>query len=491
MPNNIFIRYFAAIAAVILLSFTILGAFLIMQVRSYSANDTQRLLLNNAQGISTVISNTMSDILQQTDNQSVINRQVLSLLSSVINREVLSLLSHASNSTIFVVDPNGLTRICSEPERPPCVHTQNMISNRIMGIIAKKQTMTEIGTMDNLYENQYYSVGVPIVLKDGTVVGAVFSSAPADSLSQFLFVVLRIFAFSSVIVLIVAFIVIYFITYKMVQPLRKMSIAAKRFAHGDFDMRIQVKRKDEIGELAVAFNNMAGSLTQLEDMRRSFVGNVSHELRTPMTTIAGFIDGILDGTIPDEKRSYYLNIVSNEVKRLSRLIKSFLDIAKIEGGEMKCNPTEFELCELIRRVVLSFEAHIGGKNIEIKGLDIEKDIHVFADMDFIHQVIYNLVENAIKFTGQNGLINITIADDGQKVYVGIKNNGMGIPETDLPYVFDRFYKTDKSRSLDKKGTGLGLYIVKSLLDLQNEDIMVKSVEGSFCEFVFTIKKANK
>ncbi len=419
----------------------------------------------------------MSEILEQTDNQSVINRQVLSLLSS------------SSNSNIFVVDPNGFTEMCSE--RAPCVHTQNMISKRIMSIISKKQIMTEIGSMDNLYAKQYYTVGVPIVLHDGSVVGAVFASSPADSLSQFIFVVLRIFALSSVIVLLAAFMVIYFITYKMVQPLRKMSIAAKRFSHGDFAMRIQVKRKDEIGELAVAFNNMASSLTQLEDMRRNFVGNVSHELRTPMTTIAGFIDGILDGTIPDEKRSYYLNIVSTEVKRLSRLVKSFLDIAKIEGGEMKCNPTEFEICELIRRVVLSFEVPIGEKNIEVRGLDFEKDILVFADMDYIHQVIYNLVENAVKFTEQNGTLDITVAEDEQKTYVGIKNSGIGIPQADLPHIFDRFYKTDKSRSLDKKGTGLGLYIVKSLLDLQNEDIMVKSVEGSYCEFVFTIKKQYK
>ena len=473
MPNNIFVRYFAAIAAVILLSFTILGAFLIMQVRSYTANDKQRLLLNNVQELSSAI----SDVLQQTNNQSVINRQVLSLLSN------------ASNSDIFIVDPNGFTEMSSE--RAPNIHTEHILSKRIIGIYMKKQTMTEIGTMDNLYNAPYYTVGVPIIIKDGTVVGAVFASSPASSLSQFLFVVLRIFVLSSLMLLIVAFIVIYFITYKMVQPLRKMSIAAKRFAHGDFDMRIQVKRKDEIGQLAVAFNNMASSLAQLEDMRRSFVGNVSHELRTPMTTIAGFIDGILDGTIPDEKRNYYLEIVSNEVQRLSRLIKSFLDIAKIEGGEMKCNPTEFELGELIRRVVLSFEAQVGEKNIEIRGLDIEHDIYVFADMDFIHQVIYNLVENAVKFTIQNGVIDINIVDDGPKIYVGVRNSGIGIPEADLPHVFDRFYKTDKSRSFDKKGTGLGLYIVRSLLDIQNEDIMVKSVEGSYCEFVFTIKKVNK
>jgi signal transduction histidine kinase len=186
-----------------------------------------------------------------------------------------------------------------------------------------------------------------------------------------------------------------------------------------------------------------------------------------MTSIAGFIDGILDGTIPQEKESYYLTLVSDEVKRLSRLVRSFLDIARIEAGELKINPTEFDVMETVRRVVIGFEKSIDDKSLDIHGMDTD--------------------DNAVKFANPGGFLELNVVSQDNKVYVGVKNSGMGIPANDLPYVFDRFYKTDKSRSQDRKGVGLGLYIVKTVLNMQGEDIVVKSVEGEFCEFVFTLK----
>jgi signal transduction histidine kinase len=218
---------------------------------------------------------------------------------------------------------------------------------------------------------------------------------------------------------------------------------------------------------------------------------VSHELKTPMTSIAGFIDGILDGTVPEEKREYYLNIVSDEVKRLSRLVHQFLDIARIEAGELKINPTQFDVEETVRRVIVGFEYAINEKKLVVRGLDESADVQmmVYADPDLTHQTLYNLVDNAVKFADNGGYIEINVVRRGKQVYISVKNSGMGIPQQELPFVFNRFFKTDKSRSFDRKGVGLGLYIAKTVLNIQKEDIVVKSVEGEFCEFVFTLRSA--
>ncbi|MEG1044241.1 MAG: HAMP domain-containing sensor histidine kinase, partial [Oscillospiraceae bacterium] len=251
--------------------------------------------------------------------------------------------------------------------------------------------------------------------------------------------------------------------------------------------RVHVEGYDEIDRLAMAFNNMASSLATLESTRRSFIANVSHELKTPMTTISGFIDGILDGTIPPEKHNHYLHIVSDEVKRLSRLVRSMLNIARIEAGEMSINPSGFDVNDLICRTVFIFEQAIETKNLEIKGLDVDK-IMVEGDNDLIHQVVYNLIENAVKFVNQDGYIEFIYDTnrEGGKTYIGIKNSGEGFSKEEMPKLFDRFYKTDKSRSLDKNGVGLGLHIVRSIINLHNSDIMVKSVKGEYCEFGFDL-----
>ncbi|MDR3551654.1 MAG: HAMP domain-containing sensor histidine kinase, partial [Clostridia bacterium] len=297
----------------------------------------------------------------------------------------------------------------------------------------------------------------------------------------------RIFIICSLIVLLLSFVIISLVTARLVRPLREMSAAAKSFAKGDFSKRVPVYDKDEIGQLASAFNNMASSLTSLEDMRRSFVANVSHELKTPMTSIAGFVDGILDGTIPPEQQNHYLHIVSDEIKRLSRLVRSLLDIASLEAGSFTFSKTDFDAAETIRRVLIGFEKQIDHKGLSVSASGLDDALLVNADPDITHRIIYNLIDNAVKFANDNGSIEINAAPSDGRLYIGIKNTGMGIPEKDLPFVFDRFYKTDKSRGLDRNGIGLGLYIVKSTLLLMGEDIVVKSVEGQFCEFVFTLK----
>lgn len=267
-----------------------------------------------------------------------------------------------------------------------------------------------------------------------------------------------------------------------------MSAAAKAFGNGDFSIRVPDDRDDEIGELGHAFNNMANSLSDSEGMRRSFIANVSHELKTPMTTIAGFIDGILDGTIPPERQNYYLKIVSDEVKRLSRLVRSMLNLSRIDSGELKINPVNFDLTDTVFQTVLTFEQKIDEKKIEIRNLENAIPMTVYGDQDLLHQVIYNIVENAVKFTNEGGYISFTLADSIDRACLSIENSGMGIAAEDLPRVFDRFYKTDKSRSRDKNGLGLGLFLCKTILKLHGGDITVSSVENEYCRFDLYIPK---
>ncbi len=290
-----------------------------------------------------------------------------------------------------------------------------------------------------------------------------------------------------------AMISLYVISRRTTEPLSEVIAAAKSYAKGRFDTKIEYTGQDEVAELADAINDMADSLKRIDEGRNSFLGNVSHDLRTPMTTISGFVDGILDGTIPPEQHEKYLNIISQEVKRLSRLVNTLLEVSRLESGaELKMS--DFNLSETARTVLISLESKISKKNIDINFETGEDDIYVNADKDVVHRVIFNLTDNAVKFTPDNGNISITLSTvaDGRKKRKArfvIRNSGEGIPADELPHVFERFYKTDRSRGLDKSGTGLGLYIAKTAIQNHGEDMYVDSVVDKYTEFGFTLPTA--
>ena len=272
-----------------------------------------------------------------------------------------------------------------------------------------------------------------------------------------------------------------------------MSAAAKQYATGDFSKRIAIKHlnlkifgKDETDDLVQAFNSMAQALATLEISRRSFVANVSHELKTPMTTIGGFIDGILDGTIDKEKEAQYLKIVSDEVKRLSRLVTGMLNMSKLEAGELDIKPAKFDISEMLFRTLLGFEQILDSKHIEIRGLNEFEANPVTADKDMINQVVYNLIDNAVKFTPEGGYIEISSKHDVEKVIVRIRNSGRGIPSEEIDKIFERFYKVDKSRSYDVKGAGMGLYLCKTIVELHGGQIEARSEAGEYAEFIFRL-----
>ncbi|MEG2038693.1 MAG: HAMP domain-containing sensor histidine kinase [Oscillospiraceae bacterium] len=473
MNKSLFSRYFTVCASLILLSITLLGVMLLVFSSQYFRNDKLSLLQKNAEYAINLT------IQSYKDSGNLLIRE----------RDVLPgymILADAIDSEIYLSDMSGVTKICTH--RRPCNHSVHVVDQAVLQEAVSKGIYTEIGKMNGIYAEQYYTVGIPLILNDNIPSGVLFISTSAASLTNFLSEIMQIFLLSALAVVLMAFVIIYFITSNMVKPLRQMVAATKSFSKGDFTTRIPVNDMDEIGQLSLAFNTMASNLATLESVRRSFVANVSHELKTPMTTIAGFIDGILDGTIPPEKQRHYLGIVSDEVKRLSRLVKSMLNIARIEAGEQSINPTQFDINEIVCRTIFTFEKATEDKHLEIRGLDVDK-IMVEADVDLIHQVVYNLVENAVKFVNDGGYIEFNYNVDGKSTYVSVRNSGPGIEKDEITKVFDRFYKTDSSRSKDKNGVGLGLHIVRSIVNLHGGDIIVRSVEGEYCEFVFSVPTA--
>lgn len=471
--QSLFRRYFLICTSMILLSFLILGVVFLIFASQYFREDRFALLEKNA-GYAL---DATEELCFNVDGSYKVAADLEQVYVSI---------GKAIDADVFLTGVNGQTLICSEGGR--CPHRERAVPSEILTQIREEQGYTGVSALGGIYDSGYYTVGLPLIVEDDVLAGMVFVATSAAELTDFLHEMVRLFLLSAVCVLIIACAVIYFATKTMVRPLQEMVSATESFARGDFSVRVPVNRMDEIGRLSMAFNNMAGALAQQDSVRRSFVSNVSHELKTPMTTIAGFVDGILDGTIPPEKERHYLSIVSSEVKRLSRLVRSMLNIARLESGEMKLSPTAFDVNQVVCTTVFSFEKAIEDKQLDVRGLDVPR-VMVSADEDLIHQVVYNLVENAVKFVNPGGYLEFNYQVQGEMTYISIKNSGEGIPKEEISKVFQRFYKSDRSRSLDKSGVGLGLNIVKTIVNLHHGEVIVRSTEGQFCEFIFTLPSA--
>lgn len=343
------------------------------------------------------------------------------------------------------------------------------------------------GTLDGLL-SEHSVAYLDEIVTDGIFRGYVITLSSTSQEDKLVEVSHRAVFNSSIWVMLAAVIAAYFITERIVRPLRTMTGAAKSFGRGDFSARVVVYGKDEVAELGIAFNNMAESLGSLEKMRNSFLANVSHDLRTPMTTISGFIDGITSGAIPQEKHEYYLNIIQAEVHRLSRLVSEILDVSRLESGERKFTYTDFDIAEMARIILISFEQKIEEKHLDVS-FEADDDYTVNADKDAIYQVMYNLCHNAIKFACDGGRFSINITrTQNKKIQISVFDEGQGIADSDIKMVFDRFYKTDESRGLDKNGVGLGLYISKTIIEAHGEHIWAESDDDHSARFVFTLRE---
>ena len=341
--------------------------------------------------------------------------------------------------------------------------------------------------LGGLYENKRFVVGVPAVNPtSGEVVGEVFAVSTSASLDAMWQGFVGLFFMTALVVLMISFMASSVTTMRQIQPIREMAAATRQYAEGNFDIRMNdYGRDDEIGELAASFNNMAESLQQTERQRREFIANISHELKTPMTTIAGYTDGILDGTIPPENERQYLQIISNESRRLSRMVRRMLDVSQLQVMDPLRGGNHFDICESMRRVLLSMEKKINDRHLDVDADIPEEPILVLGDNDMITQVIYNLLENAAKFAREGSTLYLGVTTIDGKARVTVRNVGDTIPAEELPLLFERFHKSDKSRSEDKDGVGLGLYIVKTILEQHRETIRVTS-ENGVTAFTFSL-----
>ncbi|MEA4911907.1 MAG: HAMP domain-containing sensor histidine kinase [Oscillospiraceae bacterium] len=468
MRDSLFRRYINIFISMLLLCTIMLGlAFLYFSAQNFSGD--KQTTLQNAAGRARELA--LEDVYKSGDVYTF----------SPEMREDLKTIYETSSATVFFCDVNGNVLLCSEDE---CTHTQP-IPSKALSAALKRGSYASAGYFDGVFHKRggVFLYCVP-VLDGETLIGYVCASTPITPIYTYLVNLGITFLASTGVMLVGSVLVIYYATKRLTQPLREMSTAAKSFGRGDFTARVQVEGDDEMAHLADAFNNMAESLSELERTRRSFIANVSHELRTPMTTIGGYIDGILDGTIPRSRENHYLEIASDEVKRLSRLTSSLLDLARMEEGGDKVALKNCNAWDVILSVLWNAERRINDKHIQITDLDV-RPCYIKCDPDMFYQVVYNLLDNAIKFTPEKGVITVRVEPAGAVTVITVRNTGAGIAADELQHIFERFYKTDKSRCLDKTGTGLGLYIVKTLVGRMEGNIIAQSELNKYTEFVLT------
>ena len=398
----------------------------------------------------------------------------------------LDLTTRVSGIEAIICDAQGRIVLSSDHVD----HHDLRISNVYLDQITASGLSHYTGMLQGLYSDTRYISARPVFAGQSPLpVGYVVASAPVTETQQVLHRISMIFTLGAMVVMAISVAAMSFFSRLQIHPLQEMAKKARAFGHGDLDARVRITGNEsrEIEELAIAFNNMASSLQKAEYSRQEFVANVSHELKTPMTTIGGYVDGILDGTIPPEKSRHYMQIVSDETKRLSRLVRSLLDVSQLqnEAGIPAEKRTRFDLSETVGQVLLTFEQKITAKNLNVEVDMPPHPVYSNANRDYILLVVYNLLDNAVKFCPENATVGIRLREARGKVYVSVYNDGKTIPAEELPLVFDRFHKLDKSRSENRDGWGLGLYIVKTIVCSHGENISVTSRDGR-TEFTFTM-----
>ena len=452
-----FSRLFTLLAALILLCLVLMGVAFRAVLVGYLEDETRENLQSNGEALARLAS--VYDYTGELDSRWGDFRMGLTTVAAV-----------ADSDAVFC-DTDGKIRLCSCKSVSDCIHTGAAVPQEMIDTVLSEGQHFFETNLPGLYAEKHFIEGV-----------AVTSPASNKAVGVILMIYVCVF------VLIAAMLGSYLLSRSQSRSLEAVTKAATRFGRGDLEARVPVGGRNtiEMDELAQAFNTMAESLAKSETRRQEFVANVSHELKTPMTTIAGFLDGMLDGTIPPEQHKHYMQIVSDEVRRLSRLVRSMLEISRLQSqGISEEKKRRFDLGETIGQVLISFEQRVSRKNLRVDVELPDRPVWTRADPDSITQVIYNLTDNAIKFCNPGGMLSIRLSTEGGKARVTVQNTGPTVSPEELPLLFDRFHKADKSRSADREGVGLGLYIVKTILNSHGEDISVTS-ENGLTAFTFTL-----
>ncbi len=471
--TNLFVRYFSISALTVFIGFLFISMTMVFFIAVQWWTEKVDVLSRNADDIVSMYYY-LDD--EEFDEPLVIN--------------TLKIMSRATRSEYFVTDMNGDVFYCGDCESGFSANCNNhkdiVVPDNILDRTSKGGFSDYI--TDETFGIGRFVVAKPVRDKDGKMQCIVFAVEDAiTGLVPYVSGISKAFSLATLFALVVCFIAIFFIARGVTKPLAEMQEATEHFARGDFEYKAdETYKKRNFRDFAKALNKMAYELKIDDEAQKSFIANVSHELKTPMTSIGGFVDGILDGTIPPQEEKKYLAIVSSEVKRLSRIVVSMLNISKIEAGEIQLTATKYDIGKQIFETLLLFEQKIEEKHIEIEGFEKMSGIIIEADRDLLQQVIYNLFDNAVKFTPENGRITIMAHSDSESTKVSIRNSGAGVGEEEISRIFERFYKVDKSRSFDTKGVGLGLYIVKTIINMHEGEITASSKQGEYTEFAFEI-----
>ena len=471
--KSTFSRLFTTLVLILLVAMAVIGVTFQWLFNRYLTEQTISSLQNDSKVIAELVSACHSD-------RAISDQDFYVALTVAVS---------VSGSDAVICDADGNLLICGDSPLG-CEHVGLRLDEHYRSRIFESNGCVDTGVIKGLYEERRYVASQPVLdSKTGKPLAIVMVSAPIDASIDMLQQTSDAFLMVAVLVILLSVALLIFFLRRQSSPLRQMAAAASAFGHGNFRARVHTDghHPQEIEALALAFNNMASSLEKSEYRRQEFVANVSHELKTPMTTISGYVDGILDGTIPPEKSRQYLTLVSDETKRLSRLVRSMLDISRLQdqGGIPEERKTRFDISELAGQVLISFEQKINEKHLEVQVDMPDHPVYTHADQDAITQVVYNLTDNAVKFCPEGGALSVAVREGNNKLYLSVSNSGKTIPADELPLVFERFHKIDKSRSQNRDSWGLGLYIVKTIVDSHGENISVTSRDQK-TTFTFTL-----
>jgi len=464
---------FHKFAFIYILIFLISFIFIIIGVRSvleyYFINNESELILKRASNF-----------------EKLVNEQYINTVSLDLLQDQIFILDGYTGANIWLISEKGdLYKTSTDLDAETISSMPNLMEDIVTvfnGDTTRREVLYE--DVEGVTNERILRVGYPFHL--GSSVYAMFINVPMPEIEDTISKVSVIIFISLVFSGCLAVILIFLITKRMGYEIKVINDAAKYISEGNFDKKIIINRKDELGELATSFNLMAEELNSQENTKRMFISSLSHDLRTPLTTIKGYTIGMLDGTIESDKQERYLKIVKNESERLIKMINDLLDLSKMESGALILNKTDFDLNGVIVNVLDSFEQKIINKDIKLT-IDLSKEkLMAHGDLASIQRVIYNLLDNATKFVEENGAISIRTELKNDKYYVGISNTGKVLNEKELAMIWDRFSKLDKSRGLEKKSSGLGLSIVKEIIKAHHEKIDVYSNEDIGVAFIFTV-----
>ncbi len=469
--QSLYWQQFMLTAGLVLLTMLLLGVAFYAVSYNYAVGENRSEMKERAE----LVAHLSVDYLQKDSGKEAAEEEDLRSMAAVASR--------MANVDFLICNERGNVLLTSDEELVGKILT---LPQNILQDVTDKGGYEGRSTM-GIYNGRKFMVGVPVKDQQGQQLGIVLAVIDSYQLTEMWRSFIGLFFMTSTIILLVSFMATSFLSIRQIRPIREMVQAIRAYGGGEFDVRIQTDGlNEEFEELAVSFNAMADSLAETERQRRDFIANVSHELKTPMTTIAGYTDGILDGTIPPQKERQYLQIISDESRRLSRLVRRMLDISQIQSQEVK--KSEFDLCESMRLALLSMEQRILERSLDVDAEIPDDSVMVEGDNDLITQVIYNLLENATKFAAPKSALYLGLTINSEKAVVTVRNEGKTIPPEEIPLLFERFHKTDKSRSADKDGYGLGLYVVKTILAQHKEEITVTS-ENGLTTFSFTMQMA--